>query len=194
MKKKILVALLAAIMAVAMLPSLVFAESVPYQGGFEVDGYFVYSDDNYEGDNALPGANWTYADGVLTLDGYNGEKINVGPSAEGSGPFTIVLKGENTINMMSGLDGLRIDSTDTILQGTGTLNITGKTNRSAIWISLGTITFDLGVGGEVRMDPVFDPSVRILGEDPMENDSAEAIIAYDMESLSYQPAVWIRLF
>ncbi len=182
MKKKILVALLAAIMAVAMLPSLAFAvpeEPAAFEGAFDINGFTVYSDDTYVGDSALPGGNWTYADGVLTLDGFQGNRIYVWPyMTTNSGTLTIVLKGENIINMTGG-DGIQAEYGNVIFQGTGTLDITGFTFGSAIWIKEGTVTFDLGIGGEVRMDPVLEiPSQPKVEEDPLTNDSVEAIIAY----------------
>lgn len=155
MKKKLIAVSLAAILAVALLPALAFAQ--PSQpageivGGLEVNGEVLESD----GDGVLipqDGDGWTYEDGTLTLEDYVGGGIVF----DSPDTLKINIKGENEIDMEGG-DGIYAEDGILIFQGDGTLDIGGMATQPAIYIDGmegSKAIFDLSPGGQIHLDPV----------------------------------------
>jgi hypothetical protein len=144
MKKKVFAIVLAAMMVVALVPTLAFA--APSDVTYIKIGETILD----EGGDPLPassGDGWTYAGGVLTLDGYDGGEIFFWPY-DVDETLTIVLKNSNTIT-----DGnLRAADGNLVIQGSGSLTINATEGDSAIDVENGTVTFDLSVGGSVTTE------------------------------------------
>ncbi len=151
MKKKVFAIVLAAMMVVALVPALAFA--APSDVTYIEIGETTLD----EGGDPLPassGTGWSYAGGVLTLDGYNGGTIYFWPYEVGE-TLTIVLKNSNTIT-----DGnLWAEDGNLVIQGSGSLTINATGGDPAIDVEDGTLTFDLGPGGKVEATVVSDNSL-----------------------------------
>ncbi|MGI6257739.1 MAG: hypothetical protein ACOYJU_06695 [Anaerovoracaceae bacterium] len=160
MKRKWLSALVAVVMVMAMAPTMAFGQTEPtgpIGGTLAVDDQVLATTDEDKIQNAS-GEGWTYADGKLTLNGYNGSTIAF--VAWNNETLVVQLEGSNVINYENGSPTLGINggvSTaegSIVFTGTGTLDINGERGTPFFPINAadGNITFDLGTGGKVRVN------------------------------------------
>lgn len=172
MKRKLLAILIGALMVLAMIPSTAFGET----GATDLENLYVHNKWLAKNDSGITedasGNGWTYSNGTLTLNGYNGGPICLYQHDDESGILTIELVGENIVSIgevpeppgvfeksasvkESGNPRLGVSGSggDVMFIGTGTLNITGERsdNLCPIDIDDANLIFNLGVGGKVRV-------------------------------------------
>lgn len=150
MKKKILMLTVAALLVVGMLPTLASAGGL--NGKLKVDGEMVWAHEKGSG------SGWSYADGVLTLDGVEGiDDI----SMVGSGTLTIQFNGFNSIKPSAGA-AIYTNGVDLVLRGGGHLYldsygtpsmIPGEPKKAspALQVEDGKLAVDLSPGGYISL-------------------------------------------
>ncbi len=161
MKKRVFAIVLAAMMVVALVPALAFAEPVTTGvTDLYVNNDWLNFDEETDYILDAEGPGWTYSEGVLTLDGYNGGAIYLRPYLDQEETLTIVLKNENTVSPSDISEGestemVALGATgggNIVFQGTGKLIVKGSEESGGIIVENGTVTFNLSVGGSVTTE------------------------------------------
>jgi hypothetical protein len=183
MKRKIIAILLGVVMVMAMLPVMTFAASEGISG-LRVDSREVdYDDEGYALDQE--GEGWSYSNGVLTLDGYDGGHIKAYSYFNKLETLTVVLVNENKVTAYGGIGIQAQDGVSLVFQGSGSLQVEGEVSMFGIDVSDGKLTFDLSEGGEVAVnvspwDGNFGPqSVERVAPGLEHPEILAAVAAYD---------------